>query len=239
MVIKKYNLTLRNFNANIINTLLKKSGYYSIEQYEFETDYDKFDFFIDSNTNHVSFVRNNVEESNYGENYITSYIPLSYLTDDCKEYFFNKYISKNGFDSFDQYFICYSYTMPCILVNIPKKLNSEPQVQAQAQTQTLQESEIENLCSKNVDCSSELNVDKLFSIEPIIDFKNLYCKYFKNKLMVRAFNIELDRNTRPNDYKTKTWNIFNTIIKYNRHQKAWVFPMMYKQELLNNGVNFI
>ena len=234
MVIKKYNLTLRNFNYNIINTLLKKNGYYSIEQYEFETENPKFDFFIDTKTNHVSYVRNNVEQSVCNENYIITYIPLSYLTDDCKEYFFNKYLSKNGFDSFDQYFICYSYSMPCILVNIPKKLNSITQTQVQVQVQALQESAIEN-----VDCSSELNVDELFSIEPIIDFKNLYCKYFKNKLMVRAFSIELDRNTRPNDYKTKTWNIFNTIIKYNRHQKAWVFPIMYKQELLNNGVNFI
>ena len=172
MVIKKYNLTLRNFNSNIINTLLNKNGYFSIEQYEFETENPKFDFFIDTKTNHISYARNNVEQSNYSENYIITYIPLSYLTDDCKEYFFNKYLSKNGFDSFDQYFICYSYSMPCISVNIPKKLNSITQPPVQA----LQESEIENVCSKNVSCSSELNVDELFSIEPIIDFKNLYCK---------------------------------------------------------------
>jgi hypothetical protein len=228
MVIKKYNLTLRNFNYNIINTLLKKNGYYSIEQYEFETENPQFDFFIDTKTNHVSYVRNNVEQSVCNENYIITYIPLSYLTDDSKEYFYNKYISKNGFNSFDEYFICYSYSMPCIFVYIPKRLISIPQAQVLVPAQVNQECEIENVCPINVNYRSELNVDELFSIEPIIDFKNLYCKYFKNKLMVRAFNIELDRNTRPNDYKTKTWIIFNTIIKYNRHQKAWVFPMMYK-----------
>ena len=228
MSIKKYDLTLRNFNFNIINTLLKKSGYYSIEEYEFETENPKFDFYIDTKTNHVAYYINNTTQSNYGENYIIAYIPLSYLTDDSKEYFYNKYISKNGFNTFDEYFICYSYSMPCIFVNIPKKLICIPNIQIQDHNQ---EFPIENVCSKNV--------DELFSIEPIIDFKNLYCKHFKNKLMVRAFNIELDRNTRPDDYKTKTWNIFNTIIKYNRHQKAWVFPIMYKQDLINNGVNFI
>ena len=247
MVIKKYNLTLRNFSYNITNIVLKSCVYNSIEEYEFETNNPNFNLYIDSCTNHFIHSQDIIENI-YNQNDLYLYVPISYLSDETKHYLFNKHICKHGYNSFDEYFLCYSNTMPCIILNIPKYFidNTQTQIQTPAQTEIASISKnthnVQIKCVNNTETSFEptqFNTDNLFIIEPIIDFKNLYCKNSKNKLVVRAFNIELDKSIRPHDYINKTWNIFNTVIKYNKHQKGWIFPMMYKKDLLTNGVLFI
>jgi hypothetical protein len=263
MTIKKYNLTMRNFNQNIRDIILKSNGYNTIEEYEFETENPKFDLYIDIIKKHIMHIQTNVIDNINLECFNYMCIPLSYLNDDTKNYFYYKYFFFNGYSSFDEYFINYSYSLPCIFVKIPKKNtfnnefnnemntvshpvqypNNEKTEPTSLQSQQLvKENTIQNqelIDIQPIDTKNKIFDDELFSIEPIIDFKNLYCKRSRNKLMVRAFNLELDHNIRPNDYRRNTWNIFNTTIKYSKHQKAWVFPIMYRKELLNSGVLFV
>ena len=240
MVIKKYNLTLRNFNVNISKLVLKAFSYNSIEEYEFETNNPNFSLYIDTNTNHVTHYLDNVSQNKDIQNNRIIYVPISYLTDETKEYLYSKYIVKHGFYSFDEYFLCYSYSMPCILLNIPIYFinNTQTHQQQEFPIPSPIPSPIPNPITIEQTFGSCDN-DELFEIEPIIDFKNLYCKRKNKKLMIRPYNIELDYNTRPNDYKKKIWNVFNTQIKYNKYNKAWIFPLIYKKRLLDNGVIFI
>jgi hypothetical protein len=253
MVIKKYSLTLRNFNSSITHIILKYSGYNSIEEYEFETKNPNFEFFIDTVTKHVTCLDCHHNYNLDYENYTYMNVPLSYLTNETKQYFFYKYIVMNGFLSFDEYFIYYNYSMPYVFVNIPKKQFLQTQLQQQSQQTLFQQQTQETLFQQQTQETTQQNEfhaennnyidtftnDDIFEIEPIIDFKNLYCKRTNKKLMVRPFNFELDYSIRPNDYKKKIWNIFNNEIKYNKYHKAWVFPLIYKKQLLENGVIFI
>lgn len=254
MVIKKYNFTLRNFNTNITDIILKWYGFNTIEEYEFETENPKFDFYIDTTTKHITHTQTTIYNNYDHEQYYYICAPLSYLTDETKKYFYNKYLFYNGYSSFDEYYIYFSYSLPCIFIkvlkkhylentnhtNLESKLEETPEIieQHNQKIQKLQKLHMQTQENINIDPFNTSN-NELFKIEPIIDFKNLYCKKSKNRLMVRAFNLEFDQNCRPDDYNKKTWNIFNTIIKYNKHQKAWVFPLLYKQKLIDEGVIFV
>jgi len=223
MIQKKYYLTLRNFNLDIINIILKVNGYYNIEEYELETNNNiKFELLIDTETNHI--IHKNTD-LNIREPSITSiYVPLSYLTNETKHYLYTKYMVKMGFISFDEYFIYFNNSLPNILITTPIL----PRIQLQNQNSMVNENSMVNQ-----------NNDELFEIEPLIDFSNLYGKIVKNKLLIRAYNLEFDRKSRPNHYIKKTWNIFETIIKYNRREKAWIFPLEFRDKLVNFGVHLI
>ena len=40
MVLDKYDIRLRHFNKSIVDILLLRNGYITIEEYEFESDYN-------------------------------------------------------------------------------------------------------------------------------------------------------------------------------------------------------
>lgn len=256
MTNKKYDLSLRNFNDNIINIILKKSLYTNIEEYEFETDNPKFNFFINTTTNHVYYAQNNINFNNHNDKYLFFFVPISYLTNETKEYFFKKYFIKNGYSNFDEYFITYSYTMPCIYIYILKKQYLENKHDNESNTTINSDNKVSSIVNDNnlfdnyIDNQKICNLDNnlVFDNEnnemrnepqPSINYKNFYCQIVKKKLLVRAYNLELDYSIRQNDYLYNTWNIFNTTIKYNKHFKAWVFPLVYKKRLMDLGVIFV
>ena len=217
MIQQKYNLTLRNFNPDIINIVLKSNGFYNIEEYELETNNNiKFGLLIDTESNHI--IHENTDLNIRDPNITSMYVPLSYLTTETKHYLYTKYMVKMGFISFDEYFIHFNNSLPNILITIPIL----SRIESLKENSTLKE-----------------NNDELFEIEPFIDFSNLYGKIVKNKLLIRAYNLEFDRKSRPNHYIKKTWNIFDTLIKYNRREKAWIFPLELKDKLVNYGVHLI
>ena len=224
MIQQKYYLTLRNFNLDIINIVLKANGYYNIEEYELETNNNiKFGLLVDTESNHI--IHENTDVNIRDANITSMHVPLSYLTTETKHYLFTKYMIKMGFISFDEYFIYFNNSLPNILITTPifTKIQSNNQ------------NGKHNI--KN-NTQNQIN-DELFEIEPLIDFSNLYGKIIKNKLLIRAYNLELDRKSRSNHYIKKTWNIFDTIIKYNRREKAWIFPIEFRDRLINYGVHLI
>lgn len=256
MSIKKYDLTLRNFNDIIIKLILKKCAFNNIEEYEFETLNPNFDLFINILTNHVNYSQNNYNLTNIKDKYFFFYVPLSYLTDETKEYFFKKYFIKNGYSNFDEYFLNFSYYLPCINISIQKKNIYESNTHAQYNYSENINNEL-NKNTLNYNNSENINNDinkntlnynnSLFYFEnneikkmpsQSINYKNLYCVIKKKKLFVRAYNQELDYSTRPNDYLNNTWNIFDRIIKYNKNLKAWIFPYIYIKQLIGLGVIF-
>ena len=224
MIQQKYYLTLRNFNLDIINIVLKANGYYNIEEYELETNNNiKFGLLVDIESNHI--IHENTDANIRDANIKSMHVPLSYLTTETKHYLYTKYMIKMGFISFDEYFIYFNNSLPNILISIPifNRIQSH---------------------NKNSTHNQKNNThnqiyDELFEIEPLIDFSNLYGKIIKNKLLIRAYNLELDRKSRSNHYIKKTWNIFDTVIKYNRREKAWIFPLELKDKLVNYGVHLI
>ena len=76
MVIKKYNLTLRNFNYSIINIILKANEYHSIEEYEFGSNNRYFELFMDVSTNHITYIQPNINLNCAHEKYRCIYVEI-------------------------------------------------------------------------------------------------------------------------------------------------------------------
>lgn len=219
MGLDKYNIRLRHFNKSIVDILLLRNGYRTIEEYEFESDYNAILYYHRTHNRFICEKPNNIKDNLFE-------IPFVYLNDETKKYFFDKYLFSYGFLSFDEYCIYNPNLIPYICIYISSK-NTQ---YYKADTCPQYKNKVESLNEY---------YDNLFIIDPIINFSNLFCKTLKNKLLVKPYNINDDMKDRPHHYKTKVWNIFNMDIPFNSKLKGWIFPLRFKGDLEKNGVIFI
>ena len=65
MILDKYNIRLRHFNKSIIDILLLRNGYITIEEYEFESDYNAILYYERTHNRFICENSNNTMDNVY------------------------------------------------------------------------------------------------------------------------------------------------------------------------------
>jgi hypothetical protein len=235
MSTKLFSLTLRNFHENIINLFLKSTGYSSLNEYELETHNPVYELCYNNFSRHFEYDIGRLPSVDLTR-YYAEYVPLHYLNDETKKFFYDNVFSVLGYMSFDHYLLKFGDITPHVLVFTPYRRLSKS-----VKLPLLEEFSYFTYPIESVGKNTEETVvcPQQEVAEPsIVSLKDYYFKIYRNRVLLRAIDENLDRQLYPECYEQGTWELLGFVSTYSKKEKAWILPIKLKNKLIAAGANY-